>query len=92
MRKLSWTPKSIRNFKRLIRQNPRLRQEIDRALQQLVVEPSHSSLRTHKLKGDLADTWACSIDYSYRILFKFVQDQEEESILLINIGTHDDVY
>jgi toxin HigB-1 len=54
----------------------------------------HPSLKTHKLMGDLEDTWSCSIDYSYRILFEFVPDPETGgmAILLLNIGSHDDVY
>ena len=54
----------------------------------------HPSLKTHKLMGNLDDTWSCSIDYSYRILFEFVTDPEtdERAILLLNIGSHDEVY
>jgi mRNA-degrading endonuclease YafQ of YafQ-DinJ toxin-antitoxin module len=64
---------------------------IEQTLQKLAVDPFHPSLKTHKLKGELADRWACSIDYSNRIVFKFVQDTEEE-ILLLAIGSHDEVY
>ena len=92
MRSLGWTPKSLRSFKRLVRQNPQLRTLIEQALQQLVEDPFHPSLRTHKLKGDIANTWACSVDYDNRILFKFEQNSAEEVILLLNIGSHDDVY
>lgn len=92
MRSLGWTPRSLRTFKRLVRQNPQLRKLIEQTLQQLVEDPFHPSLRTHKLKGDLANTWACSVDYDNRILFKFEQKSAEEVILLVNIGSHDDVY
>ena len=92
--KLAWTPKSIRAFKRLVRKNPPLRPLIEKTLKQLTKDPFHHSLRSHKLKGDLSDIWACSIDYHYRILFEFVQNPEEsgEGILLLNMGTHDEVY
>ncbi|WP_242054588.1 hypothetical protein [Nostoc sp. FACHB-190] len=52
-------------------------------------------MKTHKLSGEFAGIWACSIDYSYRILFEFVANQEEgkeDAILLLNVGDHDDVY
>lgn len=51
-------------------------------------------LRTHKLKGELAGAWSCTVDYDCRLVFKFVQNQDtgEEEILLIDIGTHDEVY
>ena len=92
--KIGWTPKSLRSFKRLIRKNPNLRLLIERTLQQLAEDPFHSTLCTHKLKGDLFNVWSCSIDYNYRILFEFVEnpEDEEEAILLLNLGSHDEVY
>ena len=92
--KLAWTSKSIRAFKRLIRKNPQLRPIINKTLKQLEKDHFHPSLRTHKLTGDLADIWSCSIDYQHRILFEFIQDSEtkENAILLLNIGSHDEVY
>ena len=45
--------------------------------------------------GDLAGIWACSIDYSYRILFEFINDpdnDEDDAILLLNLDSHDEVY
>jgi mRNA-degrading endonuclease YafQ of YafQ-DinJ toxin-antitoxin module len=79
----------------MIRQNPQLRLLVERSLQRLAEDPFHPALRTHKLAGDLAGIWACSIDYSYRILFEFINDpdnDEEDAILLLNLGSHDEVY
>lgn len=92
--KIAWTPQSLRLFKRLVRKNPQLRPSIEQTLRQLSQDPFHPSLRTHKLKGNLAETWACSIDYQYRILFEFVEEPEngDRAILLLNMGTHDEVY
>jgi len=87
MRKIGWTPKSLRAFKRLVKRNPDLRPAIERTLNQ--------RLQTHKLTGDLAGIWSASIDYKLRILFEFVGDDAEsqgQSILLLNLGSHDDVY
>ncbi len=94
MRKIGWSTKSIRAFKRIVRQNPQLRPLIEQTLQQLASDPFPPSLRTHKLTGDLSGIWACSIDYSNRILFEFVKkpEDEEEAILLLNLGSHDEVY
>jgi len=92
--KIGWTPKSLRSFKRLIRKNPNLRPSIKQTLLQLAQDPFDSSLRTHKLKGELANVWSCSIDYKHRILFEFVENPQDnqEAILLLNLGTHDEVY
>lgn len=51
-----------------------------------------TALKTHKLKGELAGSWACSAGYDLRIVFEFVQYEGAEAILLQNVGTHDDVY
>jgi addiction module RelE/StbE family toxin len=95
LRKIAWSPKSLRAFKRMVRQNPQLRSAIEETLEQLATDPFHPTLKTHKLSGELAGIWACSIDYSYRLLFEFVANPEEgkeDAILLLNLGDHDDVY
>ncbi|MCT7959110.1 type II toxin-antitoxin system mRNA interferase toxin, RelE/StbE family [Laspinema sp. D1] len=94
MRNLVWTPSFVRGFKRLIRRNPQLKTQIQQTLEQLSTEPFYPSLRTHKLKGDLEEFWACSIDYSHRIIFRFVSNPETEleEIFLVSLGSHDEVY
>jgi addiction module RelE/StbE family toxin len=94
LRAIGWTPKSLRAFKRLIRRNPQLRPLIEQTLTQLAEDPFHPSLQTHKLTGELSGIWSCSIDYKLRILFEFVENPEagEEAILLLNLGSHDEVY
>ncbi|OAD22753.1 plasmid stabilization system protein [Candidatus Thiomargarita nelsonii] len=51
-------------------------------------------LSTHKLGGELYGLYACSCGYDCRIVFSIEKYQEtgEEVIVLLNIGTHDDVY
>jgi mRNA-degrading endonuclease YafQ of YafQ-DinJ toxin-antitoxin module len=46
------------------------------------------------LKGELAGTWACTVDYDNRILFEFVEDpeSEEDAVHLLTLGIHDEVY
>ena len=92
--KIAWTPKSLRAFKRMVRKRPDFRPLIEEVLRQLAEDPFHPSLHTHKLKRDLSNIWSCSIDYSYRILFEFIENSEdqEEAILLLNFGSHDEVY
>ncbi|RCJ37199.1 plasmid stabilization protein [Nostoc punctiforme NIES-2108] len=94
MKILVWSPTFIRAFKRLVKKNPELRSQIEQILQQIAEDPFQLSLRSHKLKGDLSGRYSCSIDYQNRILFKFVTNPEsgEEEILLLTLGSHDDVY
>ncbi len=56
----------------------------------LEVNPFHPSLRLHKLTGNLETLHSVSLDMQYRITMEFyIQD---ERIVLVNIGTHDEVY
>ena len=58
------------------------------ALRRLVADPADPLLRTHKLKGDLRDYWAFSVDDDLRVLFRW----EGDVAFLVNLGSHDEVY
>ncbi len=94
MRELVWSPAFSRQLKRLVRQNLQIREVAAQTLQQLTDDPFYPTLRTHKLKGELEGKWSCSIDYSHRIVFKFVENSDltTKNILLLAIGSHDEVY
>ena len=51
--------------------------------------PYDSTLKTHKLSGDLEGLWSFSVNYEIRVIFKFI---EKNKVLLIDIGTHEEVY
>lgn len=82
----------IRSAKRIIKREPQLAQNIQATLDLLSEDAFHPRLKTHKLKGNLAGSWACSIEYDLRIVFEFVNHQGVEAILLETIGSHDEVY
>ncbi|NMG11308.1 type II toxin-antitoxin system mRNA interferase toxin, RelE/StbE family [Brasilonema sp. UFV-L1] len=94
MRVLVWDSSFRRAFKRVIRKNPRLEETIFEVLELLVTDPFAPSLKSHKLKGDLEGLWACWVEYDCRIIYTFEPnpDEDEEGIVLIDIGTHDEVY
>jgi mRNA-degrading endonuclease YafQ of YafQ-DinJ toxin-antitoxin module len=58
----------------------------------LATDCFHPSLKTYKLKAELEGSWACSAGYDLRIVFKFVECQGTEAILLLTVGTHEEVY
>ena len=91
---LVWSAKFTRAVKRVVGRDRKLLSEIERALTLLAADPKHASLRTHKLKGELAGTWSCSVGYDLRILFDFVKNLKtgEIEIHLLAVGTHDEVY
>ena len=94
MRTLVWSSSFVRAFKRAARRRPGLRTRVERTLRQLAEDPFQPSLRSHKLKGQLAGAWACSVGHDVRILFEFVENPAtgEEEILLLTMGSHDAVY
>jgi mRNA-degrading endonuclease YafQ of YafQ-DinJ toxin-antitoxin module len=58
------------------------------ALRRFALDPRDPLLRTHKLKGDLADYWAFSVDGDLRVLFRW----DGDVCFLVNIGSHEEVY
>lgn len=94
MRVLVWDSSFKRAFKRVLRKNPRLEEAIFEVLELLVTDPFAPTLKSHKLKGDLEGLWACWVEYDCRIIYTFQPnpDEDEDTIVLIDIGTHDEVY
>ena len=58
------------------------------ALRRFAAQPTDPLLRTHKLKGELADYWAFSVDTDLRVLFRW----DGDTCFLVNLGTHDEIY
>jgi addiction module RelE/StbE family toxin len=94
LNKLVWSKSFARTCRRIARKDPRLRPRIEKALHLLSQDPTDQRLRAHKLKGELEGVWACSVDYNIRVLFEFVEnpDTQETEILLLTLGSHDEVY
>ncbi len=93
MRKLVLSSSFKRAYKATIKYNPELKKRIEERLGLLATEPFNPILRTHKLKGKLLGAWSMTVDRDCRIVFSFETNKEtEEEILLIDIGTHDEVY
>ena len=82
----------VRSVRRVVKKNPQLVKDLTTALETLEQDAFHPSLRTHKLKGPLEGSWACSVGYDLRILFRFVRHEESEAILLLTVGGHEEVY
>ncbi|MDJ0747025.1 MAG: type II toxin-antitoxin system mRNA interferase toxin, RelE/StbE family [Xenococcaceae cyanobacterium MO_167.B27] len=82
----------IRNARKIIRKQPELAGNLQDTLELLSLDPFQPRLKTHKLKGELKDSYACTVGYDLRIIFKFVEYEQTQAILLEAIGTHDEVY
>jgi len=55
-------------------------------------QPNHPSLRLHKLKGNLDETWSISVNKSIRMIFYYRQVTGERRAVFIAVGTHKEVY
>ena len=82
----------VRAARRLLKKHSEVGPILEAAFASLMEDAFQASLKTHKLKGDLAGSWACSAGYDLRIIFEFVQHEGAETILLQTVGTHDEVY
>ena len=94
MIKLAWGTSFRRAFKRYTRRNLARQRRVFETLKELADDPFHPALKTHKLSGELKGLWACWVEYDCRIVFAFEPDPDtgEEMIVLIDLGTHDEVY
>ncbi|MFZ1401159.1 MAG: type II toxin-antitoxin system mRNA interferase toxin, RelE/StbE family [Candidatus Promineifilaceae bacterium] len=94
MRELVLTPKFKRAFRKFTRRNAKLQQQIENTLIEMEADVFASALGTHKLSGNLYGLWACSCGYDCRIVFLIEsgESSEKEVIVLLDIGTHDEVY
>jgi mRNA interferase YafQ len=91
---LATDSKFKKSFKRLIKKNPQLEAKILAVLELLSEDPFAITLKSHKLTGQLDGLWACSVTYDCRIIFAFRKDPitGENLIVLVDIGSHDEVY
>jgi len=79
--------KRARNF---IKKHPEILCQYEKTLKLLELNPHHPSLRLHPLKGKLKGLHSVSVNFSYRITLELII--KDQTIILINIGTHEEVY
>ncbi|MEI8207569.1 MAG: type II toxin-antitoxin system mRNA interferase toxin, RelE/StbE family [Methylococcales bacterium] len=79
-----------RKERRFFKYHQNLIDKYAEVLKKLQLNPFDSSLKTHKLKGDLKAFYACSLTHEYRIIFIFLIQNEQ--LVLVDIGSHDEVY
>jgi mRNA-degrading endonuclease YafQ of YafQ-DinJ toxin-antitoxin module len=88
MRNIFQSPGFQAELAKFIRKHPELKPNIVKALKLLRTDIRTPSLGTHKLHGALSDSYACNINYYYRLVFSF----DDNLIYPESIGSHDDVY
>ena len=83
MTKILYWPRFEKQYKKLPR---RIQDLADEKVNIFSGNPFNPVLRTHKLSGSLNGYWAFSVNYFYRIIFRF---EDANTALLFAIGKHD---
>ena len=87
---LVWDTGFKRAYKKRVALDASLKERFWDALELFVADPFGTALRTHKLTGKLGRCWAFSVDHDHRVVFLFLKGHSR--VLLIDIGTHEEVY
>ena len=82
MMKILYKPSFVRQYKKL---PDALRQEVMDKVTLFKEDQSHPFLRTHKLNGKMEGYLSFSVNYEYRIIFQYEQD----NIALVAVGNHE---
>lgn len=78
----------LRSYKRLTKKQPNLITKTKLTLSLLKINPEHPHLKRHKLSGRHKQIWSISVAPNLRITYL----QKGQNIILVNIGSHDQVY
>jgi addiction module RelE/StbE family toxin len=80
----------LRQARRFFKKHPDVRPRFAQVLADLQEDPLQPNLALHPLGGKLAGCHAVRLTYSYRITLTLLMSETE--IILLDIGSHDDVY
>lgn len=80
----------LRQARKFFKKHPDLKPRFARVVTDLQNDPFQPGLALHPLGGKLAGCYAVSLTYSYRITLTLLITEKE--IILLDIGSHDEVY
>ena len=84
----SFSSEVLAELKKIKQKQPQLIKKIQKQLKIFKENNRHPSLRTHKLKGNLADTWSISVEGNVRLIYTIKNNEA----IFFKIGNHDEVY
>jgi mRNA-degrading endonuclease YafQ of YafQ-DinJ toxin-antitoxin module len=90
MNKIIFTETYKKKSAKFLKKHPELLDIYAKVIRLVEVNINHPSLRLHKLKGRLSQLSSISINMSYRITIYFLI--EKNTIIPIDIGSHEEVY
>ena len=83
MIKIKYKSAFVRQYKKL---PPLLKVEVKEKIELFGQDPTHSFLKTHKLKGQMRGCWSFSVNYEYRIVFYY---EAKNTAVLLAVGDHE---
>ena len=87
--KVGFSPEVKKELEKLKKKDFKLNRKIQKQLQLFTINPTHPSLRLHKLSGNLKGFQSISITKGFRMIYLVKQD---DVAYFVDIGTHDEVY
>lgn len=79
----------IKNYKKRVSNNPKLKKQFSERVKLFINDPNNPLLRDHNLVGAMTEYRSFSITGDIRLIYS---DENDGSILLIDVGTHAQVY
>lgn len=79
---IQYKPSFVKRFKKL---EFSLQEEAYEKIELFKNTDNHQQLKVHKLKGKLKDFYSFSVNYKYRIVFRFIA---EDLVDFLDIGDH----
>lgn len=86
--RIEFSPLALKELAKIKKKDKKLFQRIEKQLALFKNNPTHPSLRLHKLSGDLEDLRSISITRGIRMVYILT----EQTAYFTDIGTHDEVY
>ena len=80
----------LHQARRFFKKHPDLKPRFAELITDLQHDPFHPTLKLHPLAGKLAGCHAVSLTYNYRITLTLLVTEKE--IIMLDIGSHDEVY
>jgi addiction module RelE/StbE family toxin len=84
----SFSTEATVKLKKIKQKQPLFFKKIQKQLKIFKENPKHPSLHTHKLKGNLSNTWSISTEGNVRFIYTIVDNKA----IFFKIGSHDEVY
>ncbi len=86
---VAFSPAFKRSFRKRLKHNHKLQDRFWVRLDCFIQDPFDPQLKTHKLTGQLKELWSFSVEHDVRVIFYFAN---EANAVLVDIGSHDEVY